>query len=168
MAYKQSPGRQMMPKTGKGIPSPLLQEDPELTRKGIESRKKLLAEEAKRIANKNDIQGIQIDPTTGKATARPYGKKFIGGKAESSNEKVPTGESTNAKIIDVNGKLVKEARKTVSLTSNEDLYKEHERDSTYTMSSRNNYARFYNVQAGKESPTAKETRSGQNRGFYTK
>ena len=170
MAYKQSPGRQMTPKTGKGIPSPLLQEDPGLTRRGTESRKKLLANAPKRAADKNDIQGIQIDPATGKATARPYEKKFLGGQAESSNKKVPTGESTNARIVDGKGKLVKEAKRgqTASRTSNEDLYKEHKRDSTYTMSGRNKYARFYNVQAGKESPTAKETRSGQNRGFFAK
>jgi hypothetical protein len=168
-----------MPKTGRGISpalmgkcgSPMKQtQDPDLTRKGAESRKKVLADAPRRAADKKDSQGIQVDPTTGKATARPYEKKFLGGEAESSNKKVPTGKSTNARIVDGKGKLVKEAKKgqTARRMSNEDLYREYKSDSTNTMAARNKYARFYNVQAGKEKPTAEETRSGQARAFFAK
>ena len=217
MAYKQSPGRQMMPKTGAGIPPVLMCGSPmkqgieypasfngkmpslppkkgststktkptakrvparvpakdspmkqELTREGAESRAKVLATEKKRMKAKDD--GIVLDPKSGVASAKPYPKKFLGGEAESSNKKVPTGKRTNAMIVDGSGQMVKEAKRgqKKSFLSNEDLYREYKRDSINTMNSRNKEARFYNVQSGKANPNAEELASGQNRGFFKK
>ena len=177
MAYKQSPGRQAMPKTGRGISptlmscsakkgSPMKQtSEPDLTRQGSESRRKVQAGAKSRAASaKTDPQGIKVDPKSGTATAKPYEKKFVGGRAESSNKKVPTdAKRTKAMLVEGSGKLVKEAKK-----GNEQLYREYKADSTNTMNSRNRNARMYNVQAGKASPTAREAREGQNRGFYAK
>lgn len=175
MAYKQSPGRMNMPKTGRGLSpnlmskSPMKQEtEPELTARGSTLRDKALKTVPKRAANKKDPQGIQIDPKTGTASAKPYEKKFIGGKAESSNKKVPTGSRTNAMIVDKAGKKVKEAD-TYKGKTNEALYAEYKKDSTDTMSSRNRNARLFNVQTGKAKDiTSKEVESGKNRGFYKK
>lgn len=77
MAYKQSPGRQMMPKTGKGIPSPLLQEDPELTIKG-----KALANKMGENLGKPTYassQGLAKDPASGKLSANKYEKSLVSG-----------------------------------------------------------------------------------------
>ena len=157
MAYKQSPGRQAMPKTGRGLSPTLMCGSPmkqDLTAQGARSRSRVIAGEKKRMESKND--NIVIDPKTGVASPKPYEKKFLGGEAESSNKKVPTGKRTNAMIVDSSGKKVKEAKKgqTARRMSNEDLYREYKSDSTNTMSARNKNARFYNVQAGKVEPNA--------------
>jgi hypothetical protein len=169
MAYKQSPGRMAMAKTGRGISptlmgkcgSPMKQtKDPDLTREGAESRKKVLAGATKRSAgSKTDSQGIKVDPTTGKAGAKAYEKKYKAGKPGQKD-----------RVLDSKGKIVKEAKTPTKSgeKNNAELRKEFVRDSTNTMNSRNRNARFYNVQAGKEKPTAAETRSGQGRGFFAK
>ena len=168
MAYKQTPGRGNMPKTGRGLSPALMGKSPmkqDLTREGAESRAKVLAGEKKRMESKND--NIVIDPKTGVATPKPYGKKFLGGEAESSNKKVPTGPRTNAMIVDNSGKLVKEANRG-SGKSNEALYKEFQRDSTNTMNANTRAARFYNVQSGRAEPTAEELEKFQSLGFFAK
>jgi hypothetical protein len=167
MAYKQSPGRMAMAKTGRGISpalmgkcgSPMKQtQDPDLTRKGAESRKKVLASAPKRTGEK-DPQGIKVDPTTGKAVAKAYEKKYEAGKPGQKD-----------RVKDSKGKIVKEAKTTTKTgeKNNAELRKEFVRDSTNTMNYRNRNARHYNVQAGKEKPTAAEIREGQNRGFFAK
>ena len=171
MAYKQTPGRGNMPKTGRGMSpalmgkSPMKQmhgEDAELTATGAASRKKVQAGANKRAANsKTDMQGISIDPKTGKASAKQYEKKFVpGGKG--------TGRSS-AMVVDGSGKTSKVASTSKGADyGNEALYKEFKKDSTATMNARNANARFYNVQAGKEKPNAKEVEAGKNRGFFKK
>lgn len=168
MAYKQSPGRQSMPKTGRGLSpnlmygSPMKQthgEDAELTERGAASRKKVIENAPKRAASKKDPQGISVDPKTGRASAKPYEKKFIkGGKGT---------RRSSAMIVDGSGKTSKVASTSKGADyGNEALYKEFKKDSTATMNSRNANARFYNVQAGKEKPNAKEVESGKERSFY--
>jgi hypothetical protein len=157
-----------MAKTGRGISpalmgkcgSPMKQtQDPDLTRRGAESRKKVLADAPRRAAAKKDLQGVKLDPTTGKASVIPYEKTYEAGKPGQKD-----------RVKDSKGKIVKEA-KTPTRTgekNNAELRKEFVRDSTNTMNSRNRNARFYNVQAGKEKPNAAEARSGQNRGFFAR
>ncbi len=172
MAYKQSPGRQAMPKTGRGLSPTLMCGSPmkqTLTAQGAKSRAKVLAGAKNRAANANtDPQGIKVDPKSGTATAKPYEKKFLGGEAESSNKKVPTGKRTNAMIVDGSGKAVKEAKKGQGKRSNEELYREYKADSTNTMNSRNRNARFYNVQAGKTQANNAELTEGTRRGFFSR
>lgn len=166
MAYKQSPGRQAMPKTGRGLSptlmcgSPMKQtSEPDLTRQGFESRKKVQAGAKSRAASaKTDPQGIKVDPKSGAAAAKPYEKKYDKGKPGQRD-----------RILDSNGKIVKEASAKKSIdTGNAELRKEFVRDSTNDANSRSKNARFYNVQAGKTSPTAKEAKKFQSIGFYAK
>jgi hypothetical protein len=169
MAYKQNAGRGMMPKTGRGLSPTLMSGSPmkqTVTTQGAASRAIVLAAEERRMQLKND--NIVIDPTTGVATAAPYPKRFLGGEAESSNEKVPTGERTNAMIVDGSGKKVKEAKKGQGKFSNESLYRQFQSDSTNTMNSNNRAARHYNLQTGRAQANAEELASGQARTFYTK
>ena len=175
MAYKQSPGRKAMPKTGRGISptlmscsakkgSPMKQD---LTAQGAASRARVIAGEARRKQLKND--NIIIDPKTNVATAKPYGKKFLGGEAESSNKKVPTNpKRSNAMVVDSSGKKVKETKKGQGKRSNEQLYKEYKADSTNTMNANNRAARFYNVQSGRAQANNAELTEGQSRGFFAR
>jgi len=166
MAYKQSPGRQAMPKTGRGLSptlmcgSPMKQtSEPDLTREGSESRKKVQAGAKSRAASaKTDPQGIKVDPKSGTATAKPYEKKYVkGGKMELD------------RIVDGSGKVIRTAsNKKGRDTGNAELRKEFVRDSTNNANMRSTNARSYNIQAGKASPTAKEARSRQSTGFYAK
>jgi hypothetical protein len=82
--------------------------------------------------------GVKVS-TTGTATAKPYEKKFI--PADSKR--------TRAMIVDGKGSKVKEA-KGVTRKSNEELYREYKRDSTYTMDRRNRNANFRNINTGKK------------------
>jgi myo-inositol-hexaphosphate 3-phosphohydrolase len=168
MAYKQSPGRQAMPKTGRGLSPTLMSESPmkqTLSAQGVRSRARVLATEEKRMQLKND--NIVIDPITGLATAAPYPNTFLGGQAESSNKKVPTGKRTNAMIINKSGKKVKEANRGKGF-SNEKLYQGFKSDSTNVMNANNRAARFYNVQTGRAQATPEELASGQARTFFAK
>jgi hypothetical protein len=230
MAYKQSPGRQAMPKTGRGLSPTLMSGSPmkqdatvsgklerrklpkepqapkappksgvsksgkngptdklrsdkfssaklrpaknspmkqTVTAQGAASRARVLAAEGKRKKLKND--NIVIDPKTNVATAAPYPKKFVGGEAESSNKKVPTGKRSNAMVVETKtGKKVKEAKKGQGKFSNESLYREFKRDSTNTMNANNRAARHYNLQTGRAQANAEELASGQARTFYAK
>ena len=159
MAYKQSPGRQMMPKTGRGIPPTLMcgspmkqmEEDTELTQKGIKSREG--AQKSTSTNVKIESQGVDIDPKSGEGSAMSYPKKFIPGDAN---------KGIRAKIIDGTGKLVKEAK----VGEDNKLKKEYEKQKAYTMASRNKNARQLNVQTGVSKPNAEEVKAGQNRGFF--
>ena len=170
MAYKQSPGRQAMPKTGRGLSPTLMCGSPmkqDLTAQGARSRARVIAGEKKRMESKND--NIVIDPKTGVATAAPYPKKFLGGEAESSNKKVPTDpKRSNAMVIDSSGKKVKEAKKGQGKRSNEQLYREYKSDSTNTMNANKKAARFYNVQSGRAQANDAELAEGQRRGFFAR
>jgi hypothetical protein len=112
--------------------------DIEYTKRFSESKKTIEANEKKGLTPK----GVNV--SKGSATAKPYEKKFLGGRAESSNKKIPTDQKrTKAIIVDGKGKSVKVANK-----GNEQLYREYKRDSTNTMNMRNKNANFYNVQTG--------------------
>ena len=169
MAYKQSPGRQAMPKTGRGLSPALMCGSPmkqTVTAQGAASRARVLAGEKKRMQSTND--NIVIDPITGVATAAPYPNKFLGGEAESSNQKAPTGKRTNAMVVNTKtGKKVKEANRGKGF-SNEKLYQGFKSDSTNVMNANNRAARFYNVQTGRAQATPEELASGQARTFFAK
>lgn len=173
MAYKQKQGRGNMPKTGRNISpalmckSPMKQtEEPELTEQGTKSRKKALESISEVASNKNNSQGILVDPLTGMAYPKPYKKRFVGGRAESSNKKVPTGKRENAMVINESGRMVESADKAKG-KSNEALYKKFQKDSTSTMNARTRNARFFNLQTGKaKNITEAELQSGKSRGFY--
>lgn len=115
------------------------------TAKGIEYTKKF--SESKKTIESNEKKGVTpkgLNVSKGLATSKPYEKKFLAGKAESSNKKIPTdSKRTKAIIVDGKGKSVKVANK-----GNEQLYREYKRDSTNTMNMRNKNANFYNVQTG--------------------
>jgi len=180
MAYKQSPGRQMMPKTGRGIPPVLMSGSPmkqefDLTLAYEKGKKKLqsqIGQAGTAEAFKKD--GIIIDPKTNVAKAAPYEKRFLGGDAESDNKKVPTGKSTNARIVGGDGRLIKEANKNSlkgKILSNEKLYQEYKRDSLNTMSSRNSSTRLYNLSGGGKAPEkwdAKDIETMRNLGKATR
>lgn len=166
MAYKQSPGRKSMPKTGRGISptlmcgSPMKQtSEPDLTRKGFESRKKVQADTKNRAASaKTDPQGIKVDPKSGIATAKPYPKRYVKG-----------GEGQVDMIVDGSNKVVKKANTEKGREyGNAELRKEFVRDSTNNANMRSRNARAYNIQAGKASPTTEEARSRQSTGFYAR
>ena len=159
MAYKQSPGRQMMPKTGRGIPptlmcgSPIKQEDADLTTKGMKSRK--LAQESTSKNVKIESQGVDIDPKSGEGSETPYEKKFIAGDRS---------KGISAKVIDGSGKTVKVAK----VGEDKKLQQEYERNKANTMASRKRNSRHLNVQTGVSKPNAEEVKAGQNRGFFRK
>ena len=153
MAYKQSPGRQMMPKTTLMYGSPIKQEDPDLTIKGIKSREKAKESTSKNV--KIESQGVDIDPKSGEGSETPYEKKFIPGDSD---------KGISAKIIDGSGKLVKEAK----AGEDKKLQQEYERNKANTMTSRKRNAQQLNVQTGVSKPNAEEVKAGQNRGFFKK
>lgn len=173
MAYKQRQGRGNMPKTGRNISPALMSNSPmkqteghELTEKGAKSRKKALESIPEVNSNENNSQGIVVDPQTGITYAKPFEKKYIGGRAESSDKSIPTGKRENAMIIDGSGRMVKSADRAKG-KSNEALYKEFQKDSTATMDARNRNARFFNLQTGKaKNVTEAELKSGKSRSFY--
>ena len=77
MAYKQNPGRGNSSKTGNGLPSPLRQD------KGIELTERYTkgVKKYKEQRNKGNVDSsLNVDATTGFATAKPYEKKFVPNK----------------------------------------------------------------------------------------
>jgi hypothetical protein len=162
MAYKQSPGRQMMPKTGRGISpvlmsgTPMCQEIPKKGKKQTPSAeieltmdydrgKKLMAEARKapgKIQDLRKTQGIEVDAATGAAKSAKYEKKYVQG-----------GRGQKDRIIGGDGKVVAEAKTTNFFKGekNKDLYKEFQRDSTNTMNSRNRNTMQYNITSGAKS-----------------
>tara|TARA_R110000868_G_scaffold37626_2_gene132892 strand:- start:2981 stop:3463 length:483 start_codon:yes stop_codon:yes gene_type:complete len=141
MAYKQSPGRQMMPKTGKGIPSPLLQEDPELTIKG-----KALANKMGENLGKPTYassQGLTKDPTSGKLSANKYEKSLVSGSD------LGLKGDKNTYMVDGEKKILKKAMannpKEVAA-----LKKEYNKMKADTESRRGRNANTLNVFSGKK------------------
>lgn len=142
MAYKQSPGRQMMPKTGRGIPptlmcgSPMKQEnDIELTGRFDDAKKKYA--EARNAPGKIEdlakTQGIKVDAATGGASMIPYGQKYI-----------PGSQGVRAKWIGEDGKLIKEAK----VGQDNELKAEYEKMKKFTESKRASNAAKYNIGSG--------------------
>lgn len=78
-----------------------------------------------------------LNVSDGKATPKPYEKKFIPADKNRSD----------ALIVDSGNKTVKKSV-TGSQSSRESLRKEYVRDSTDTMQRRNNNANYYNVTSG--------------------
>lgn len=138
MAYKQKPGRGNSSKTGNGLPSPLRQDGGiELTEKytkGVKNLKK------KREEGKTDT-GLNIDKTTGFATAKPYEKKFV-----------PNKVTKGASIISSDNKTVATATSYGQGKEVENLRKKFVSDSAYTMNRRNKSAELYNATSGGTKP----------------
>jgi len=168
MAYKQSPGRSSMPKTGRGISptlmscsgkkgSPMKQtSDPEYTKTGydkLKNIKKNLKDKAGR-AGIEKVQGLVVDPITGKASAKPYEKSYSAGKS-GQQDRVMTGDKKIAKSSST--------KKGIDFGKKE-LRKEFVKDSTNTMNRRNRNANAINVSAGnKKKLTKADLESMQNR-----
>jgi hypothetical protein len=90
--------------------------------------------------DKNEKSGVTpsgLNISNGKATAKPYEKRFIAADKNRSD----------ALIVDSGNKTVKKSV-TGSQSSRENLRKEFVRDSTDTMQRRNNNANYYNVTSG--------------------
>lgn len=135
MAFKQNPGRGNNPKTGHGIPSPLKQ-GIELTEKYTKGKKSL---EIQRDRGNVDT-GLNVDQTTGFATAKPYEKSFVPATSKSQQAHIVGGD-----------------KKTVSSASSygggaDKLRREFTSDSASTMNRRNMNAELYNATSGGTSP----------------
>jgi hypothetical protein len=142
MAYKQAAGRGNGPKTGNGIPSPLKQ-DVELTKKYDTGKKKLAENRAKGATP----SGLNVNKTTGVATAKPYEKKFV--------ENKKTG---GASIIGGDNKTTATASAYGQGSKVKSLRKQFVSDSTSTMNARNRNAEFYNATSGGTKPDSLNTR----------
>lgn len=143
MAYKQSPGRQMMPKTGRGIPpvlmsgSPMRQEErPDLTMKGVKTSQKTKENLDKQAYAK---EGLTADPASGLFTANKYEKVYDQGK-----------HGQKDRILDGSGKVIAEADSPSGPDGkpNEKLFKEYNRQKKYTESSRAKLSNTLNVFSG--------------------
>ena len=209
MAYKQSPGRQAMPRTGRGLSptlmsgSPMKQDlgalgkreprklpkepqkpkappksessksgkngptdkfktaklrpvknppmkqtsDPEYTKTGYDKlkniRKNLKDKDGRASIEK--VNGVKIDPVTGKASATPYEKTYSAGKS-GQQARVLTGDKKIAKSSST--------KKGIDFGKKE-LRKEFLRDSTDTMNRRNRNANAINVSAGNKKKLTK-------------
>ena len=103
----------------------------------------------KNVQDANEKKGnvvSGIDVKDGKATAKPYEKKFIGA---SKNR-------TNAVITDSNNKIVASSKEG-SKKSIAELRRSFVNDSTDTMNRRNNTANYYNLISGsKKQLTSKD------------
>jgi hypothetical protein len=165
MAYKQSPGRQMMPKTGRGIPpvlmsgSPMnqMEETPDLTMKGRNLAGKMQENLGK--ADYASSQGLSKDPASGLLTGNEYEKKYeIGGAGQ--RDRIISG-----------GKVIAEAKETNREKGmrNEKLYQQYEREKKNTESRRAKNANTLNVFSGnKKDLTQDDIRMQQNIGNMSK
>lgn len=136
MAYKQNPGRGNSAKTGSGLPSPLRQDsNVELTPKYTKGKRKY--EEQRQKGNVDS--GLNVDVTTGTATARPYEKKFVANKT-TRGASVIGGDNKTTATASRYGKEVENLR--AGFVS----------DSTNTMNRRNRNAEFYNASSGGTNP----------------
>ncbi len=136
--FKMKPGRGNMPKTGNGLPTPLRQDNGiELTErytKGVKTLKK------KREEGNTDT-GLNIDKTTGFATAKPYEKSFVTNKA-----------TKGASIMGGDNKTMATASSYGQGREVENLRKKFVSDSTSTMNRRNRSAELYNATSGGTKP----------------
>jgi hypothetical protein len=109
----------------------------ELTKRYTEGVDKL-KKNRKAHASRTDID---VNQTTGVATARPYEKKYIKGKPGSYD-----------RIADGSNKVVGQAKsaKKNNPGSNEALYRQYKKDSTENQMQRHRTADFYNLTAGKK------------------
>ena len=166
MAYKQSPGRQMMPKTGRGIPpvlmsgSPMnqMEETPDLTTKGVNLANKM--KQNLDIKDYASSQGLSQDSASGLLTGNEYEKKYeIGGAGQRD------------RIIGGDGKVIAEAKETNREKGmrNEKLYRQYEREKKNTESRREKNANILNVFSGnKKDLTQDDIRMQQNIGNMSK
>jgi hypothetical protein len=139
MAYKQNPGRGNSAKTGSGLPTPLRQDNGiELTErytKGVKTLKK------KREEGNTDT-GLNINKTTGFATAKPYEKSFVTNKA-----------TKGASIMSGDNKTIATASSYGQGREVEKLRREFTSDSASTMNRRNRSAELYNATSGGTKPS---------------
>ena len=136
--FKMKPGRGNMPKTGNGLPSPLRQD------KGIELTERYTkgVKKYKEQRNKGNVDSsLNVDATTGFATAKPYEKKFV-----------PNKVTKGASIIGGDNKAVATATSYGQGREVENLRKRFVSDSTNTMKDRTRKADLYNAFGGGTSP----------------
>jgi hypothetical protein len=146
MAFTQKPGRQSFPKTGHGIPSPLLQQktattdayiatrkaDNRYSKKELESSKNL----ASGAAGTGLIPGTSISSTTGQSTANAYEKKLV------------TQPSGDTFMVDGSGKTIKSAKYNPHGNKDvEALKKEYDKQKAFTEDSRTANAKSQNFRA---------------------
>lgn len=149
--FKMKPGRSNMIKTGRSIPPTLMCNSPmkqtndiELTKKfstGVQDMKKARQEKngAKRIG---DVQGINVDPTSGKAESKSYEKKL-------------ERSGTKLRQLDGSGGIVKEVDwNSNSKTGGRDaekLTRENNAKKSYTNDRRKDNKTQYNITSGSRS-----------------
>lgn len=109
----------------------------ELTKRYTEGVDRLKANR-KAQAGRTDIN---VNQTTGVASAKPYEKKYVKGKPGSYD-----------RIVDGSNKVVGQAKVPVKGRpgSNEALYRQYKKDSTENQMQRHRTADFYNLTAGKK------------------
>jgi len=108
MAFTQKPGRQSFPKTGNGLPSPLLQQKTAATNAYIATRRadnRFSKDELKKAENFASgaaktglIPGTSMSSSTGESQANAYEKKLV---------TQPGGDTF---IVDGSGKTIKSAK----------------------------------------------------------
>ena len=109
-------------------------------------------DKAKKTQDTNEMAGKTpsgLDVRNGRATAKPYEKKFI----PASDKK------SNAAIVDSKNKTIKTST-TGSQGSRENLRREFVRDSTDTMQRREKNANYYNVTSGSKKVLSDSDKKG--------
>jgi len=109
-------------------------------------------DKAKKTQDTNEMVGKTpsgLDVRNGRATAKPYEKKFI-----PANDK-----RSNSVIVDSKNKIIKTST-TGSQGSRENLRREFVKDSTDTMQRRNKNANYYNVTSGSKKELSDSDKKG--------
>ena len=147
MAYKQSPGRQAMPKTGRGLSPTLMcgspmKQEVEYTKSGYDKKKAIEGQAKNKTSKKGleDQSGMVIDPKTGSASAKPYEKRYVKGE-KGQSDMVVSGDSKTVK---------KSSANKGSDFGKKELRSNFVKDSTSTMNRRTANANAFNVSTGKK------------------
>ena len=146
MAYKQSPGRKSMPKTGRGVSPALMcgspmKQEMEYTKTGYDKKKAIEAKAKNNTSRKalEDQSGMVINPKTGTASAKPYEKKYVKGSKGQQDMVVGGNKSVKKSSTD----------KGVDFGKKQ-LRSQFVKDSTDTMNRRTANANAFNVSTGKK------------------
>lgn len=146
MAFAQKPGRQSFPKTGHGLPSPLLQQKTAATNAYIAKRKadntytKDELDRADKFASgaagTGLIPGTSMSSSTGESQANAYEKKLV------------TQASGDTFMVDGSGKTIKSAKYNPHGNKDvETLKKEYNSQKAFTEDSRTANAKSQNFRA---------------------
>ena len=156
MAYKQNAGRGNAPKTGAGIPSPLLQMAGGEEEYDLITNSKFGKAREKQLKTGDGSRGSGVTVKSGVATADAYENKYVkSGNANSPDRVVNTTtkniERESTANVGNRGQGSREAysnKKT--LVGKEDLRAGFVKDSTSTMANRNDYADYVNAISGQK------------------